>query len=154
MLLLLNLSNGNAHLIRTVLLAALFAATADASAVEMTDLTKCRAVTDVPARAECYDSIVDTAVKQGKKTIEQPVASKPAPPPKEKTVALSKATRAGTGRLILVTTEGEVWSQTEGEPLPKVPEAGASMTIKRGAMGGSFCSLDSHASFRCSLRNN
>ncbi len=122
----------------------------------MTDFTKCRAVTDVPARAECYDRIVDAAVKQGEKTVAQPkpFISKPAPAPTQKTVELTEAKRAGSGRLIMATTEGEVWTQTEGEGPPKVPAAGSSMTIRKGAMGGFFCAVDKYTSFRCSLRTD
>jgi hypothetical protein len=145
-------------LIRTVLLAALLAVAANASAMEMTDLTKCRATTDVTARAECYDRIVDAAVKRGEKSVAQPPSqafnTKPEPAPAQKSVELAKATRAGSGRLILATTEGEVWAQSEGDGPPKVPAAGAQMTIRKGAMGGFFCALDKYTSFRCTLRKD
>jgi hypothetical protein len=140
----------------TVLLigAGLLAPLADAQAIEVNDLSRCRAVAGVAERAACYDRIVDDAVSKGETSTARaappPAASKFAP--QIKTVALTKATRAASGRAVLVTSEGETWLQTEGEAPVKLPEAGAQITIRKGAMGGFFCLLDRYTSVRCTQR--
>lgn len=132
----------------------------DASAVDVDELSKCRKVTEVAARAECYDKLVDAAVSRGEKGGPQPAPaqapfiSRPAPAPTQKTVEISKTTRGNSGRLNLLTTENEIWVQSDGEPLPKDPAPGSSMIIRKGSMGGFFCSLDKHTSFRCQIRRN
>ena len=131
-----------------------FGIVSDAHAIEFDELTKCRAVTDVAARAACYDKLVDGAVSTAA-TSPRPVTSpsRPAPVPEERSVQISKVSVGANNRLVLVTTDGEIWAQVEGQLPPKDPAPGASMTIHRGSLGGFFCELDSHTSFRCKLRN-
>ena len=52
-------------------------------------------------------------------------------------------------RLLLVTTEGAIWLQTDSEPVSPTPKPGEPMTIVRGKIGGYFCQFDRVTRVRC-----
>lgn len=136
-----------------------------ASARALDAVTACRAITDGPARLACYDSnvealqgaearrdivVVDRAAVQktrrslfgfslpsldlfgggggGKpgKADEDEV--------KEVTEPVRSARQDGEGNWIVVLESGATWHQTEGQ-LALAPKVGASVTIRRGAIG-------------------
>ena len=53
------------------------------------------------------------------------------------------------GRLLFITTEGALWSQTDEEVVSPTPKAGQMMTIRRGSMSGYFCAFDKRNAVRC-----
>ncbi len=52
-------------------------------------------------------------------------------------------------RLLMVTTEGAVWLQTDSETVSPTPKPGASMTIIHGKINGYFCQFDRLNKVRC-----
>lgn len=64
-------------------------------------------------------------------------------------VTLASVDQALDGKLLLTTTEGAVWRQTESETLHPPPEQGQSMKIDTAHFGGFICRVGSGTSFRC-----
>ena len=52
-------------------------------------------------------------------------------------------------RLLLVTTEGGIWQQTDSETVSPTPKPGETMTVIRGKIGGYFCQFDRVTKVRC-----
>ena len=52
-------------------------------------------------------------------------------------------------RLLMVTTDGAVWQQTDNETVSPTPRPGASMTIVHGRINGYFCQFDRLNKVRC-----
>ena len=52
-------------------------------------------------------------------------------------------------RLLLVTTEGAIWQQTDSETVSPTPKPGSSMTIVHGKISGFFCQFDRVTKVRC-----
>jgi hypothetical protein len=82
-------------------------------------------------------------------------ASTDAPPalpaqPDRLEVELTKVDKAVSGRLVVTTTDGAVWLQTESVEMPQPPVAGDHMSIRKGSLGGYRCSVAStHLTYRC-----
>lgn len=62
------------------------------------------------------------------------------------TVAMSADRR----KLIITTTEGAVWRQTEDMEILPLPVAGDRMTVRKGALGSYFCRVGNSVTYRCS----
>lgn len=58
----------------------------------------------------------------------------------------------GTGSWVFTLEDGAVWVQTDGGFVRK-PEVGQEITIRRGALGSYFASVDGGVTFRISRRN-
>ena len=52
-------------------------------------------------------------------------------------------------KLLVITAEGAVWRQTEGEPVRVLPRAGEAFEISRAALGGYRCKLGRSTLYRC-----
>jgi hypothetical protein len=52
-------------------------------------------------------------------------------------------------RLLLVTTDGAVWKQTDDETVSPTPKPGQSFQILKNAFGGYFCKFDKRNMVRC-----
>jgi hypothetical protein len=59
------------------------------------------------------------------------------------------ATIQPSRRLMLFTTDGAVWMQTDDELVAPFPKAGQTMTIRRNTFGGYFCDFDKRTAVRC-----
>ena len=57
------------------------------------------------------------------------------------------------GRWIIRLPDGAVWVQTDETILVRDPKPGAKVSIKRGAMGGYFLSVDGQRSMRAKREN-
>jgi hypothetical protein len=64
-------------------------------------------------------------------------------------VTLAKIAVQGTGKLLMVTDEGQIWEQVGDQPVGTLPKEGASMLIHRGSFGGYFCDVTKYISVRC-----
>jgi hypothetical protein len=53
------------------------------------------------------------------------------------------------GQLVISTTDGQVWAQTNGAPPQRQPKPGGFITIKRNIMGGMVCKTDKYSTFDC-----
>jgi hypothetical protein len=84
-----------------------------------------------------------------------PVAPSPAavtPPaqPDRLEVELAAVKKAVNGSLLVTTTDGAVWLQTESVDMPLPPVAGDRMSIRKGSMGGYRCSvISTRLTYRC-----
>lgn len=52
-------------------------------------------------------------------------------------------------RLLLVTTDGAVWKQTDDEKVSPWPKPGQTIQIERNSFGGYFCRFDKFTKIRC-----
>lgn len=84
------------------------------------------------------------------------VAGRPAPaaPEPERadevTVTLEQvALTPPLNRLLLVTTDGAVWQQTDNDTVAPLPRAGQTMTVTKGSIDGFFCRFDKRTKVRC-----
>jgi hypothetical protein len=77
-------------------------------------------------------------------------SSAPSAQPDRLDVELAKVGKAVNGRMLVTTTDGAVWVQTESVEMPQPPVAGDHMTIRKGSMGGYRCSVVStNLTYRC-----
>ena len=65
-------------------------------------------------------------------------------------VTLSNVMKAGDGTLVLTTSDGAVWRQSESGVLRPEPAEGRKMTIMKKSFGGFMCVSDKRVAFRCS----
>ena len=79
-----------------------------------------------------------------------PVALPPEVDQDKVTVVLDKVALQGNGQLLIITTEGAIWEQTDRDSsIAVLPKSGDSMIIRRGKMGGYFCDVSKYVSVRC-----
>ncbi len=52
-------------------------------------------------------------------------------------------------RLLIVTSEGAIWEQTDNETVAPLPKPGQQMTVLKGAIDGFFCQFDKRTRVRC-----
>jgi hypothetical protein len=80
------------------------------------------------------------------------VAAPRAPEPKPERLEVEVASVATTPdhrKLIITTSEGAVWRQTEDLEILPLPVAGDRMTLRKGALGSYFCRFGKSVTFRC-----
>lgn len=83
------------------------------------------------------------------------VAPSPAPPPEPPaelerlTTTVADAGFVSNRKLLVITAEGAVWRQTEGEPIRVLPKSGDVFEISRTALGGYRCRLGRSTLYRC-----
>jgi len=65
------------------------------------------------------------------------------------TVTLEQVARLHDNKLLLITTEGAIWEQTDDVEVAPTPKAGQEMTIRRNRFGGYFCDASRYKSVRC-----
>ena len=74
-----------------------------------------------------------------------------AEPPDRVDVQLTKVVKAPNGRIVVTTSDGAVWLQTESVSMPLPPAAGDRMSIRKATLGGYVCSVaNTHLTYRCS----
>jgi hypothetical protein len=80
-----------------------------------------------------------------------PLPAKPVAesPPDRIEVEVASVITSRDGKLVVTTTDGAVWRQTESLTNYRLPAAGERMTIRRGALGGYLCTPSSKLSWRC-----
>ena len=64
-------------------------------------------------------------------------------------VTLSNVMKAGDGTLVLTTSDGAAWRQSESGVLRPEPAEGQKMTIMKKSFGGFMCVSDKRVAFRC-----
>ncbi len=62
------------------------------------------------------------------------------------------ATIPPAGKLLLFTTDGAIWAQTDSVPVPQTPKPGQTMVIRRNTFGGYFCQFDKWNAVRCARK--
>jgi len=73
------------------------------------------------------------------------------PPPSPDRLEVKVATiGVGTDRkVVLTTSDGATWKQTDSDTLPRLPGAGETVRIRKASFGSYLCELPSHHTFRC-----
>ena len=94
------------------------------------------------------------AASEAQAAKQQPGASQaasPAPEPEDRvTVTLDQvALMPPANRLLMVTTEGAVWLQTDNETVAPMPRSGQTMSVIHGNIDGYFCRFDKRTQVRC-----
>ncbi len=78
-----------------------------------------------------------------------PATTAPESPPDRVEIEVASVVKSRDGKLIVTTTDGAVWRQTESLTNYRLPVVGERMTIRRGALGGYLCTPSSKLSWRC-----
>jgi len=105
-------------------------------------------------RAAQQEGVQTGAQAAGPGASESAAASAPAQTDEDRvTVELSEvALTQPLNRLLLFTTDGALWAQTDNTTLTHLPKAGQSMEIQRGVIGGYLCKVDKWTKVRCERR--
>lgn len=59
---------------------------------------------------------------------------------------------SGSRRLVVTTTEGAVWRQTDTGSIRRLPREGESFEVREGALGSYRCTFNDMTTFRCERR--
>ncbi len=65
------------------------------------------------------------------------------------TVTLGRVARMYDNKLLLITTEGAIWEQTDNVEVAQAPKEGQEMAIRRNRFGGFFCDVTRYKTVRC-----
>jgi hypothetical protein len=127
---------------------------------------ECRAMTDFTARGQCWDDL-DRAGLQDQKVVKKREFGLGAKAP---SVAAIKETRArkpdavevhgltltlasvvdtAVGHILMISTDGAVWEQTDGDAIQSRPAPGDTVEISKGMLGGYMCQVTRWQSVRC-----
>ncbi len=92
--------------------------------------------------------------RHGKEEGAQAAGATPSAPAKESedeiTVELAQvATLQPVGKLLLFTTDGQIWEQTDTDSVSPLPKSGDSIRIHKGRIGGYLCDVNNYKSVRC-----
>ncbi|HEY4029080.1 MAG TPA: hypothetical protein VGM25_01945 [Caulobacteraceae bacterium] len=134
----------------------------------------CRAISDFDLRGKCWDSLDKTnqqateTAKEAKKRefglglhIPSVSAIKPRKEDlareakaeqedvKSQTITLASVDNTAVGKLLLTSSEGAVWEQTDSDTVANAPEPGDTVKVSKGMMGGFMCQLSRWQSVRC-----
>jgi hypothetical protein len=77
-----------------------------------------------------------------------------APPPEENTNRIELtvdqvAVTQPVGKIVVFTTEGQIWQQTDTTQVNTLPREGDSFEVHKEALGGYFCDVNKYQSIRC-----
>jgi len=127
----------------------------------------CRAMTDFTQRGLCWDAL-DQAGLQDQKTVKKrefglgaraPATAAVATPKKQRKVdpvevnglslTLASVVDSATGHILLISTDGAVWEQTDGDAITNRPEPGDTVDISKGMFGGYMCQVSRWQTVRC-----
>ena len=127
---------------------------------------QCRAMTDFTARGQCWDDL-DRAGLQDQKVVKKrdfglgakapSVAAIKAPKAREPeavevrglTLTLASVVDTAVGHILLISTDGAVWEQTDGDAIQNRPEPGDTVEVSKGMFGGYMCQVTRWQSVRC-----
>lgn len=147
------------------------AAQADATAPKTA--ADCRAITDFDLRGKCWDALdqanqQDTQAEKKKNfgfggAIHVPSISALVPRKEDRvkeerakkedvrdlTLTVASIDQTPLGRVIVTSTDGAVWEQTDGDQLSAAPEAGDTVQVSKGMFGGYMCQMTQWQAVRC-----
>ncbi len=142
-------------------------------------LVRCAQTPDEAARLACYDAAMraagyapnPTAVAENhrktfgltapkvnvfkhRKQEEGARSAGGAPPPEENAdridVVIDQiAITQPSNRIVVFTTDGAIWQQTDTTPINSYPKEGDSMIVHKGPLGGYLCDVNKYQSVRC-----
>lgn len=100
-------------------------------------------------------SIPKLASRKHKQREEALAAVSATPPPAPEgddrtvTVQLTRVTSLYDGNLLMITSDGAIWQQIDGEKVQPPPKAGDAITIRQSTFGGYFCDVNKWKAVRC-----
>ena len=122
-------------------------------------MTKCAAIVAADARHACADDVMRRAgllpVTQDQPVAQaEPATAKPIAPPPQKednqlSITLAAVEQGADGKLVLTTTEGAIWRQSERIVIFPLPQQGQTITITKTSFGGFMCKPTKWVAFRC-----
>lgn len=134
----------------------------------------CRAITDFALRGQCWDAL-DHATEANAQNAQEvkkrsfglglsvPNVAAIVIPKKEKervekvrnaeirstTLTIASVEDTPLGRVLLTSTDGAVWEQTDSESVTNRPEPGDTVQVSKGAFGGYMCQVTRWQAVRC-----
>jgi hypothetical protein len=87
--------------------------------------------------------------EEGAKTAGAPQAPEQENPNRVELTVDQVAVTQPVGRVVVFTTEGQIWQQTDDTQINTLPKEGDSFVIRREALGGYFCDVNKHQAVRC-----
>ena len=127
---------------------------------------ECRAMTDFTLRGQCWDEL-DRAGLQDQQVVKKrefglgarapAVAAVKAPKARKAepvevrglTLTLASVVDTAVGHILMISTDGAVWEQTDGDAIRERPEAGDTVEVSKGMFGGYMCQVTRWQSVRC-----
>lgn len=144
---------------------------AAADATNPKSAAECRAISDFNLRGQCWDALDKANQKDVKATKKRDfglglhVPSIAAVKPKKEQVAaerqreseevksltltIASVDNTPLGRLLLTSSDGAVWEQTDGDAVTRAPSPGDTVQVSKGFMGGYMCQVSRWQSVRC-----
>lgn len=148
------------------------AARADAASAPKT-AADCRAIPDFDQRGKCWDALdqqkqQDAQVEKKKNFgfgagLRAPSISALLPKKEDRvreeqaksedvrnlTLTVASSDLTPLGRVLLTSTDGAVWEQTDSDDVRAAPEPGDTVQVTKGMMGGFMCQISRWQSVRC-----
>ena len=88
--------------------------------------------------------------KRHKKEESQVAGAAPQSNPNEIEITVDQvAITQPVGKLVIFSTEGQIWEQTDTTQVNNLPKEGDSVSIHKEALGGFFCDVNKYQSVRC-----
>lgn len=144
-------------------------APADAAAPK--SAAECRAISDFTLRGQCWDALdrekqQDSQVEKKKSFglgLHAPSISAIVPKKEDRvreqraekedvrrlTLTVASVGDTAQGRLLLTSTDGAVWEQTDGDAVNSAPAPGDTVQVSKGMLGGYLCQVSRWQSVRC-----
>jgi hypothetical protein len=127
---------------------------------------ECRAMTDFTLRGQCWDELDraglqdQTVVKKREfglgarapavAAIKAPKARKADPAEvRGLTLTLASVVDTAVGHMLMISTDGAVWEQTDGDAIQTRPSPGDTVEVSKGMLGGYMCQVTRWQSVRC-----
>jgi hypothetical protein len=133
----------------------------------------CRAITDFTLRGQCWDALDREGVHDQQVVKKRQFGLGAHPPaaaaivvPKPKavraqrvkpensevnslTMTIASVGDTPLGRILLTSTDGAVWEQTDGDAVGERPSPGDTFKVSKGAVGGYLCNVTRWQAVRC-----
>jgi hypothetical protein len=133
----------------------------------------CRAITDFDLRGKCWDALdqqkqEDTQVEKKKNFgfgagLRAPSISSLLPKKEDRvreeraktedvrdlTLTVASIDQTPIGRILVTSTDGAVWEQTDSDEVRSTPAPGDTVQVTKGMMGGYMCQVSRWQSVRC-----
>lgn len=123
-------------------------------------------MTDFTLRGQCWDAL-DQAGLNDQKVVKKrdfglgaraPAVAAIKAPKKPKvesvevrglTLTLASVVDTAVGHILMISTDGAVWEQTDGDAIQSRPSPGDTVEISKGMLGGYMCQVTRWQSVRC-----
>jgi hypothetical protein len=148
-----------------------FPSSALADAAAPRNAAECRAITDFDLRGKCWDAL-DRESQTQTQTVKKkefglglrPPSIAAILPNREETRARAQAERqeirsltltlasvedTPAGKMLLTSTDGAIWEQTDSDTINSRPAAGDTVQVTKGVLGGYMCQVTRWQAVRC-----